>query len=143
MTTYFSGSIQIEVEPDGTTPDNRERFKGRIILADGREWRFDDLASGVGGCKSEMEIAESALSFASYYSTGNRGDDVPEWAPPGDLASDIGDEADYAPEGISLGETEEGDAYFGSCYAIFDSRESQARFYKEWRASSYGPSLTE
>jgi hypothetical protein len=81
-------------------------------------------------------MAESAISFASYYSTDNRGDDTPEWAPPGDLAGDIGDSADYTPEradipdGMRTGDTDEDESvYWGDLYTVFDSEESQQKWY--------------
>ena len=134
METFYSGSLTIEIEEDGQR-DGRDRFKGRIILQDGREWPFDELCSAVGGARTVIDMAGSALSFASYYSTDNRGDDVPEWAPPGDLASAIGDAADITPEelpeGQRIGRTNEDESvYWGELYTVFDSKESQDRWFK-------------
>jgi len=132
--TYYSGSLKIELEQTGVSRDGRDVFKGTIILADGRRHDFGDLGSGCGGCRTEISMAESAISFAGYYSSDNRGDDTPEWAPPGDLASAIGDAADYTPEEISdgmrTGETDEDESvYWGDLYTIFDSLESQTKWY--------------
>lgn len=139
-TTYYSGSLKIELEQTGVSRDGRDVFKGRIVLPDGREWSFDDLGSGCGGCGTEISMAESALGFASYYSSDNRGDDTPEWAPPGELASKIGELADYTPDGshglsipdgMETGETDEDESvYWGDLFTVFDSLESQARWYK-------------
>jgi len=135
-TTYYSGSLKIELEQTGISKDGRDVFKGTIILADGRCHNFTDLGSGCGGCHTEISMAESAISFASYYSSDNRGDDTPEWAPPGDLASAIGDAADYTPErsgipdGMRTGQTDEDESvYWGDLYTIFDSLESQTKWY--------------
>jgi hypothetical protein len=134
--TYFSGSLKIELEQTGVSHDGRDVFKGTIILADGQKWPFDELKSGCGGCRTEISMAESALSFASYYSSDNRGDDTPEWAPPSELASAIGNAADYTPEraeipdGMRTGETDEDESvYWGDQFTIFDSLESQQKWY--------------
>jgi hypothetical protein len=137
--TYYSGSLKIELEQTGISKDGRDVFKGTIILTDGRRHDFDDLGSGCGGCGTEISMAESAISFASYYSSDNRGDETPEWAPPGELASAIGDAADYTPDGshglkipdgMRTGETDEDESvYWGDLYTIFDSLESQAKWY--------------
>jgi hypothetical protein len=134
--TYYSGSLKIELEQTGISKDGRDVFKGTIILADGRRHDFEDLGSGCGGCRTEISMAESAISFAAYYSSDNRGDDTPEWAPSGDLANAIGDAADYTPErsgipdGMRPGETDEDESvYWGDSYVIFDSPESQAKWY--------------
>jgi hypothetical protein len=37
-------------------------------------------------------MAQSAASFGSYYTTGNRGSDVPGWAP----SAEVADAIDYA-----------------------------------------------
>src|SRR3990172_6476601 len=73
--TYYSGSLKIELEQTGISKDGRDVFKGTIILTDGRRHDFDDLGSGCGGCGTEISMAESAISFASYYSSDNRGGD--------------------------------------------------------------------
>jgi hypothetical protein len=138
--TYFSGSLKIELEQTGVSHDGRDMFKGTIILEDGRRWDFDELGSGCGGCRTEISMAESALSFASYYSSDNRDGDedseVPRWAPPGELASAIGNAADYTPErkeipdGMRTGDTDEDESvYWGDQFTIFDSLESQAKWY--------------
>ncbi len=134
--TYYSGSLKIELEQTGVSRDGRDVFKGTIILKDGQKWDFEDLGSGCGGCRTEISMAESAISFASYYSSDNRGDETPEWAPPGELASAIGDAADYTPErneipdGMRTGDTDEDETvYWGDLYTIFDSSESQRKWY--------------
>lgn len=132
--TFYSGSLVIELEEDGMR-DGRDRFKGAIILEDGRRWDFDDLCSGQGGARTVISMAESALSFGAYYSTDNRGDDAPTWAPPGDLASAIGEAADITPEKLPEGQEEghtdeEETVFWGDTYTIFDSKESMDRWYK-------------
>src|SRR3989304_1393079 len=103
--TYYSGSLKIELEQTGISKDGRDVFKGTIILTDGRRHDFEDLGSGCGG-----------------------------GAPPGDLASASGDAADYTPEeipdGMRTGETDEDESvYWGDLYTIFDSLESQTKWY--------------
>lgn len=73
------------------------------ISAGGHVWRFADLyapriptaghvgSAGVAYDSSAAydEMAASAIAFASYYTSRNRGDDVPEWAPPAEVADAI------------------------------------------------------
>jgi hypothetical protein len=135
MKTYISGQLAIEIAWDGVTHDGRDRVKGAIVLPDGTRWEFSDLNSGCQGAGSLLEMAASAISFGSYYSTHNRGDDAPDWAPPGDVASEIGDLADITPDPIPPGFPDKGETdddetiYCGDLYTVFDSKESQALWY--------------
>jgi hypothetical protein len=136
METFYSGSLKIEIEEDGTTPDNRERVKGTIITQDGRRWEFTDLASGCGGSRHGLiEMAASAITFGSNYTTHNRGEDTPEWAPPAELADAIDNERDHSPDPVpagfpARGETDEdGTIYHGDSALVFDSLEWQAHWY--------------
>lgn len=70
------------------------------ISAGGYTWHFDGLRpsrSGFGrgvaydSPKAYDEMAASAVSFGAYYRSYNRGDDVPEWAPPAEVADAIDD----------------------------------------------------
>jgi hypothetical protein len=136
--TFYSGSLRIEIEEDGRTDDGRDRTKGAVILPDGRRWEFTDLASGVGGFRHGLiEAAESALAFGSYYTTHNRGDEVPDWAPPADVADEIEKEASYSPNqaipelGIEkCGANEEETIYQGDLFWVFDGLETQQRAWK-------------
>ena len=75
------------------------------VSANGKTWRFSDLhapavghGAGIAYDSSEAydSMAASAVAFGSYYSTGNRGDDCPDWAPPADVADAITDAACWA-----------------------------------------------
>jgi hypothetical protein len=46
----------------------------------------------VDSAEAYDRIAVSIVSFLSYYTTGNRGDDVPDWAPPADFADALENE---------------------------------------------------
>mgnify|MGYP006969347834 CR=1 FL=1 len=68
-------------------------------------WHFDDLhapAIGFGpgiaydSPEAYDEMAGSAISFGSYYTTYNRGDDVPEWAPDAEVADAIDEATSWA-----------------------------------------------
>lgn len=68
------------------------------VCAGRKCWRFDELrgpAIGFGrgiaydSPRAYDEMAESAVGFGSYYTTHNRGDDVPDWAPSADVADAI------------------------------------------------------
>lgn len=82
------------------------------VSAGGHVWRFANLHAplighgpGVGYDSPEAydSMAASAVSFGSYYTTHNRGDDCPEWAPPSEVADaiqeatqcDMTDQGDY------------------------------------------------
>jgi hypothetical protein len=142
METFVSGELKIEIVPDGMNPEGRERFKGAIILPDGTRWEFDDLCSGVGGTRhGEIEMAESAISFGSYYSKGNRGE-APEWAPSEEVATEIGNKMCYLPtedeRPINFpnpGETdEEGEVYAGDSIVVFASKEVQDKWIARYNA---------
>ncbi len=74
-------------------------YRGTVSAGE-HVWRFADLCapcgfgSGVAYDSPEAydAMAESAVSFGSYYTTHNRGGDVPDWAPPVEVADAI-DEA--------------------------------------------------
>jgi len=68
------------------------------IKAGKHTWKFDGLHAPRAGLgpgvaydspEAYDEMAASAVSFGSYYSTGNRGDDTPDWAPPPEVADAI------------------------------------------------------
>lgn len=97
MIKRFIGDLEIRLQYRGRSDDNRAKYCGYILLPDGQRHNFDDLCSGVGtpGTRAEDydEMAESAVDFAAYYSSDNRGDDTPNWAPPAELADAISDAA--------------------------------------------------
>lgn len=61
-------------------------------------WKFTDLKCAPVGFGAGVaydshraleKMAYSAVSFGSYYSTHNRGEDTPDWAPSADVADAI------------------------------------------------------
>ena len=99
MIKRYIGELEIRLQYRGRSSDNRANYLGSIILPDGRRHNFTELQSGVGcpGTRPEDfdEMAQAAVDFASYYSSDNRGDDTPDWAPPAELADAI-QEASYS-----------------------------------------------
>lgn len=97
MIRRYIGDLEIRLQYLGRSDDNRAKYCGFILLPDGRRHNFGDLCSAVGttGTTAEDydEMAESAVGFAAYYTTFNRGDDVPKWAPSAELADAIDDAA--------------------------------------------------
>jgi len=97
MIQRFIGDCEIRLHYRGRSTDNRAKYCGYILLPDGQRYDFNDLQSGVGSSGTTAEdydeMAESAINFASYYTTNNRGDDLPGWAPSADLADDISEAA--------------------------------------------------
>lgn len=108
MIKRYIGDLEIRLQYVGRTADNRANYLGCIVLPDGSRHNFADLSSGVGcpGTRAEDfdDMAEAAVDFAAYYTTHNRGDDVPDWAPPAELADAISDAA-------ICGMKEEGEGY--------------------------------
>jgi hypothetical protein len=108
MAKRYIGDAVITIENVGRTDDNRAKYEGTVRVGK-YTWKFDDLASGVGGVSSGRgygypddspeaydAMAGSAVSFASYYTTHNRGDDAPEWAPPPEVADAIDEAVGWA-----------------------------------------------
>jgi len=93
MIKRYIGELEIRLQYCGRTSDNRAKYLGTIILPNGQRHNFANLQSGVGcpGTRPEDfdEMAEAAVDFASYYSSDNRGEDTPDWAPPAELADAI------------------------------------------------------
>jgi hypothetical protein len=90
MIKRYCGELEIGLHYCGRTPDNRAKYLGYLKLPDGRRWRFADLHSRVGADGTRPQdfdsMAQSAVGFATYWTSHNRGHDTPEWAPPADLA---------------------------------------------------------
>jgi hypothetical protein len=66
------------------------------VTANGHTWRFADLHAPRCGFqfaydspRAYDEMARSATTFGSYYTTHNRGDDTPDWAPAPEVADAI------------------------------------------------------
>ncbi len=83
-----------------------DSYAGTISVGRKR-WKFDSLhapraglGAGVAYDSAEAydEMAQAAVSFGSYYTSHNRGDDTPDWAPPASTADAIDDGAAWAME---------------------------------------------
>jgi len=77
-------------------------YRGTIRVS-GHTWRFSDLHAPTAGFnfaydspRAYDEMAQSAVSFGSYYATGNRGDDAPDWAPSAETADAIAEATEWA-----------------------------------------------
>lgn len=98
MAIRYCGDLKVRIEYVGTSPDNRESYRG-VISCPGYSWTFSDLRSGMGAHASDSpeaydEMARSAISFATYYTTDNRDpDDDPGPGFPTAEQSDAFDEA--------------------------------------------------
>jgi hypothetical protein len=73
------------------------------VSAGGHTWRFEDLHAPAGGLpyaydspQAYDKMAESAVGFASYYTSYNRGEDTPEWAPSAETADAIAEASQWA-----------------------------------------------
>jgi hypothetical protein len=103
MIKRYCGDLEIGLHFTGYTKENRANYMGYIKLPDGRKYQFKDLQSGCGspGVTPEAidEMAVSAVGFAAYWTSDNRGDETPEWAPSEEMADAIADAAE-------LGESE-------------------------------------
>lgn len=80
------------------------------VCAGRKCWRFEDLhapRSGFGrdqngrgisydSPRAYDKMAESAVGFGSYYTTHNRGDDLPDWAPSANVADAIAEATQWA-----------------------------------------------
>lgn len=92
------GDAFVFIELDEDHPDvrmsKRAIYKGKIVTED-EIWFFDELGAPAHWNKAWDsdeafdEMAGSAVSFGSYYTTHNRGDDTPDWAPDAEVADAI------------------------------------------------------
>jgi hypothetical protein len=98
-TRRYIGDAVVEIEYVGQSGDNRSTYKG-VVSVGAHQWPFDELGSGVGYLGDTPEafdkMAASAISFAAYYTTHNRGDDTPDWAPPPEVADAIEEATSWA-----------------------------------------------
>lgn len=67
-----------------------------------RGWEFDGLRGPAIGVHDECELAKAACYFGGYYSTFNRGDDLPDWAPSEEIADAISNASWWAEEVVEL-----------------------------------------
>lgn len=95
MIRRFIGDCEVRLQYNGRSDDGRAKYFGYILLPDGQRYNFNDMCSAVGVAGTTAEdyddMAEFAVCFSAYYTTHNRGDDLPDWAPSADLADDIED----------------------------------------------------
>lgn len=104
MARRYVGDAVVEIWYHGTAPSGGEEYRGRITTGKrGVYWDFDELFApkfGFGvdvygdrlaydSAKAYDEMAAAACDFGSYFTTHNRGEDVPEWAPSAEVADAI------------------------------------------------------
>ena len=70
-------------------------------------WHFDGLHGPACGVHDERDLALAATGFGGYYTSDNRGDDVPEWAPAPVVADAICQAAISADESDQVTELDE------------------------------------
>jgi len=78
-----------------------------VDAADRRTWSFDGLRGPACGLHSEKDLALSATGFGGYFTSGNRGPDLPDWAPDPDVADAICQAAIWADESDQVTELDE------------------------------------
>lgn len=103
MATRFIGSAVIAIFYTGNGLDE---YKGIVRVSDSDAvWNFDSLYAPKSGFPSGAAydspeaydaMARSAVAFASYYTSYNRGPNVPSWAPSADVADAIAHATSWA-----------------------------------------------
>jgi hypothetical protein len=94
MAKRYIGDAIVTIAYDDVT----DSYVGSVKASDHARWKFRDLKAPVAwNIASDSSVAydkmaQAAVSFASYYTTHNRGDDVPDWVP----APEIADAIEYA-----------------------------------------------
>lgn len=100
MAIRYVGDATVYIFFDKCVCD-RCSYKGKIVV-EGHSWSFDELQSpayfnhAADSPKAYDEMAGSAASFGSYYSSLNRGDDTPDWAPSPEAADAIEEAVSWA-----------------------------------------------
>jgi hypothetical protein len=159
MAKRYIGDAVITIEYVGETQDGRGNYKGTVRVGK-HTWRFDELHSGVGGVSSGKgygypadspeaydKMAGSAVGFASYYTTFNRGDDAPDWAPPPEVADAIeeavgwaqDDRGEYEVRRSPKGKVHEEAVMHEVSLSETRPRPSPARFERTHRREPTGP----
>ena len=94
MAKRYIGDAIIEIKYTGYIWGD-DTYEGRIIV-DVHVWKFFHLNAPRAGFafaydspEAYDKMAESAVSFGSYYTSDNRGDDPPEWVPTPEIADAI------------------------------------------------------
>lgn len=98
MARRYIGDAVIDIRYD----DRHNDYRGSVT-AEGYTWKFTDLheprygfGHSVDSPEAYDKMAASAVAFGSYYTTHNRGDDLPEWAPSPSVADAIDNAVSYA-----------------------------------------------
>lgn len=95
---FHIGDAVVFVEYSGYRR-GRDNYRGYVSVPSRKvRWEFDNLApSPVSHYEDPLvDAAEDAVAFGSYYTGGDRGDDLPEWAPSEREADAIDDATGWA-----------------------------------------------
>lgn len=101
---FISGGVHVYIDAiDMSSP--QIEYAGQVMVRETDDelyvWPFDKLyepnCTNTSGDSMEglARAAASIVDFLGYYSHGNRGSDLPDWAPPEEIASRIHDEAEH------------------------------------------------
>jgi hypothetical protein len=93
-------------------------------------WHFDNLHGPACGVHDERSLAVSACSLGGYYSTHNRGADLPDWAPEPEIADAIESAACCVENSDEVEEIEELPEWIAA-YLSSDEREKNLRIRAE------------
>ncbi len=101
MAKRYIGDAIIEIKYVGYI-NRRDDYTGKIKVKN-ITWKFDSLYAPAAGFNFAYDspqaydkMAQAAVSFGSYYTTHNRGDDLPDWAPPPEIADTISEATSWA-----------------------------------------------
>lgn len=108
MARRYIGDAIVDIRYD----DRHSDYRGSVS-AGGRTWKFTDLheprigfGHGVDSPEAYDKMAVSAVGFGSYYTTHNRSDDVPDWAPNPETADAIDEAVSWATDEAGRGQYE-------------------------------------
>ena len=94
MTKRFIGDAVVDIRYLGHI-SGRDEYAGHIKVK-GYVWKFAHLFApsagfrfGYDSSEAYDRMAETAISFGAYYTTANRGADLPNWAPSSETADAI------------------------------------------------------
>ncbi len=98
MATRYIGDAVIRI-----TYRDRGDYAGTVCAPGRRCWHFENLwppqvmtFGPVDSPRAYDEMAASAVSFGSYYTSRNRGAEVPDWAPSAEIADAIDEATSFA-----------------------------------------------
>lgn len=91
--------VTVQVDDSSISMGPRVSYKGSV-RAGGYTWKFSDLSLPIYRQAADSpdmydSAAASAVSFGGYYTTYNRGDDTPDWAPPAHVADAIDESTSF------------------------------------------------